>query len=242
MEMNIIHGVVRAGLVALAGICVASLVGCGGGGDAGPTPSAAPDAEKTSARALAASVSTTGEATASAGARPVSFIKYNAGVAIGDFVDIAADGCTWTFAQITAYPKGSRSALNFQAFIYDYCTGQYGDYFYGSADDAKVVINEHGAFARATLPLESSAGVIKKVEINLTWNGGVARTDNTKTINIGPDIKIISKTSSSFKFADTVTGSIVIDGDDYLSSSHNSGINGYTVTYGETTIQIVRTH
>ncbi len=84
--------------------------------------------------------------------------------------------------------------------------------------------------------------IIRQVEIDLTWSGGFASTDDTKTIKIGPDIKIISKTSSSFRFADTVTGSIVIDGDDYLSSSHRSGINGYTVTRGETTIQIVRPH
>jgi hypothetical protein len=236
-KMRNLHSIVRRGLRVLAGFGITALAACGGGGDAALTATAAPEAEMPSAHALAKS-----------GTSSASVVTYRGRVAIADFLERSADGCTWTYAQIVAGAflapgNGSQSVgkdLNVYGFIYDECNGTY-DLFAGGGDPhEKVFIKESGATASGAFMVEFPGGAIKKVEINLSWNGGVARTDNTRTINIGPEVKVISRTTSSFKFADSVTGSIVIDGDDHLSSSHTSGVSGYTVQNGETTIQVVR--
>ena len=99
---------------------------------------------------------------------------------------------------------------------------------------------------RGRFQVEFPGGVFKTVEINLDWNGGaitctICGYGTTKTVTFGPNIKAVSKTSTWFKYADSVTGSLVIDGDDRLAPGRNSGINGYTALDGQTSIEIVRT-
>ncbi len=226
--MNTIDRGVRIIRLAVLG-GIASLAACGGGGDGAVTTAAAPSAEMPSVRALAGSRSPS-----------VSVLRFKDEVAIADFLESSSDGCTWTYAQIVAYGGGRSKDLNVYGLVFDQCVDSYA-YFAAFGDpNAKVVITDHAAFASGVLTGYFPDGSTRKVEIDLAWNGGVARTDDTRTVNIGPNLKLISRTSSSFKFADSVSGSFVIDGKDHLSSGYNSGVTGYTVQNGETTIQIVR--
>ncbi len=234
--MNSTPEILRAGRLTIACLSVTALLACGGG-EPGPTSNAEPDAEQLSAHALAQ-------------AQRTVIFRSSDKVAIADFVERSAvDPCVLTIIQVVINKGRGRSdgvttkykAVNLQGFAANECTGAYEQTFYaGGSEEANVAINESRASARASILINYSSGGVGQGEIDLTWIGGSERSNSTKSISLGANVKLVSKSTDTFRFAD-VTGSLVIDGDDLLSASHNSGINGYVATYGQATIEIVRT-
>ena len=87
-------------------------------------------------------------------------------------------------------------------------------------------------------------GNTKHVSLALSWQGGVLRRDLFTYVSSTALSRTVLKNLSTLRFSDSITGSLVVDGVDLLSSSnvtYSSGISGLVAKVSGASIDIIRT-
>ena len=126
---------------------------------------------------------------------------------------------------------------------YNSCTG--GDPFFMSGETDQFTFTVLGNLAAAEVSgnvvVADNLGNTKHVSLALSWQGGVLRRDLFRYHFSTGLSRTILKNLSTLRFSDSITGSLVVDGVDLLSSSNItdiSGISGFVAKASGASIDI----
>lgn len=131
-----------------------------------------------------------------------------------------------------------------QIFGYNGCTGE-SFFMSGSTDQLTFTVlgNLAAVEVSGNVVVADEFGNTKLVSLALSWRGGVLRRDLvTYNYSTGRS-RTILKNLSTFRFSDSITGSLVVGGVDLLSSSNVtdlSGISGLVAKVSGASVDIIR--
>ena len=106
-----------------------------------------------------------------------------------------------------------------------------------------VLGNLAAAEVSGNVVVADNLGNTKHVSLALSWQGGVLRRDLFRYHFSTGLSRTILKNLSTLRFSDSITGSLVVDGVDLLSSSNItdiSGISGFVAKASGASIDIIR--
>lgn len=135
--------------------------------------------------------------------------------------------------------------LILQIVGYNSCTGEF--FFMSGGTDQftfTVLGNLAAAEVSGNVVVADEFGNTKHVSLALSWQGGVLRRDLFTYVSSTALSRTVLKNLSTLRFSDSITGSLVVDGVDLLSSSnvtYSSGISGLVAKVSGASIDIIRT-
>lgn len=135
--------------------------------------------------------------------------------------------------------------LILQIVGFNSCTGEPPFFMSGGTDQFTFTVlgNLAAAEVSGNVVVADNLGNTKHVSLALSWQGGVLRRDLFRYVSSTALSRTVLRNLSTLRFSDSVTGSLVVDGVDLLSSSNvtdNSGISGLVAKVSGASIDIIR--